>query len=307
MWPAWPSAAWPARRRCALSTSRASACTMALLAWAMAAVARARPASFWASWASSVSATSRASTSPFFTRMPSSASTSVTRRPSTSGPDQDLLARHQRAGGQHRRREVGRRDARDRHRRRQRQQVVGRDLLGARLPPGRSARGSDLADQRQRDHQEAEREHGADQYLSHDRPSLRGLVVVGCWLARDRHGRLGTGLRSAADQLQHGRHDGLARSKPGSTARRQNMPSPTTMNALATVGMSSVGRDAALVLHVLEQLLEALERCSGRCCWKISPTRGLRVDSRPISMHMRWPVGRLLEEILLAQLPQRLA
>ena len=43
-------------------------------------------ASFWATWASSVSATSRASTSPFFTRMPSSASTSVTRRPSTSGP-----------------------------------------------------------------------------------------------------------------------------------------------------------------------------------------------------------------------------
>ena len=52
----------------------------------MAAVARARPASFWATWASSVSATSLASTSPFLTRWPSSASTSVMRRPSTSGP-----------------------------------------------------------------------------------------------------------------------------------------------------------------------------------------------------------------------------
>ena len=44
------------------------------------------PASFCASCASSVSATSLASTSPFFTRSPSSASTSMTRRPSTSGP-----------------------------------------------------------------------------------------------------------------------------------------------------------------------------------------------------------------------------
>src|SRR5262245_22659327 len=59
---------------------------MPLLACALAASARAKAASFCASWASSVSDTRRASTSPLFTRMPSSARTSVTRRPSTSGP-----------------------------------------------------------------------------------------------------------------------------------------------------------------------------------------------------------------------------
>ena len=149
-----PSAAWRARRRCGPLRAAPRPARSALLAWAIAAVARARPASFWASCASSVSATSLASTSPFLTRIAFVGQHLGDAQALDLGPDQDFLARHQRAGGQHRRREVGRRDAGDRHGRGQRQQVVVRDLLGARL--GRAGRARQrLADQRQRDHQEA--------------------------------------------------------------------------------------------------------------------------------------------------------
>ena len=50
----------------------------------------------------------------------------------------------------------------------------------------------------------------------------------------------------------------VAGSKAGSTARRQNMPSAMTVKALVSGRDVERGRDAALVLHALEQLLEAL-------------------------------------------------
>ena len=48
------------------------------------------------------------------------------------GSDQDFLARHQRAGGQHRLHEIGGRDAGDRHRRGKHQRFIGRRRLGNR-------------------------------------------------------------------------------------------------------------------------------------------------------------------------------
>ena len=204
----WPAACSGLARSKALraSTSRASACTMALLAWAMAAVARAM-----AGVVLGELGIERVGDEPGQHVALLHAHAFVGQHLGDAqafdlGPDQDLLARHQRAGGQHGLREVGRRDAGDRHGRGQRQQIVVRDLLGARL--GRAGRARQrLADQRQRDHQEAERKHAADQYLSHGRPLLRGLVVVvGCWREhRPRHR-----IEERADQLQHGRHDRLA-------------------------------------------------------------------------------------------------
>jgi hypothetical protein len=67
------SSAWLA------STCAASAWTMVLRAWAIAASARVRVAAFWASCVSSTSRESRASTCPCFTTVPSSTSTSAMR------------------------------------------------------------------------------------------------------------------------------------------------------------------------------------------------------------------------------------
>ena len=86
------------------------------------------------------------------------------------GPDQDLLARHQRAGGQHRLREVGRRDARDRHRRGDAPARCRGGLSRALVSDGPDGRGSGLPTSVSEIIRKQSGEHGADQYLSHDRP-----------------------------------------------------------------------------------------------------------------------------------------
>ena len=177
---------WPAVRRglarsnaLLLSTRRASACTMVLLAWAMAAVARAS-----AGVVLGELGIERVGDEPRQHVALLHAHTLVGQHLGDAqafdlGPDQDLLARHQRAGGQHRFHEVGRRDAGDRHGRGEHQRIVGWRHFGAAAAGASTVAPRQLlADQRERDHQEAERQHGADQDLSHDRPSLRGLVVV---------------------------------------------------------------------------------------------------------------------------------
>ena len=94
-------------------------------------------------------------------------------------------------------------------------------------------------------------------------------------------------------------------SNAGSTARRQNMPSEMTMKTLATVGMSSVGGDAALVLQLLEQLLEALDDEAVEALVDLADARVARRLQADVDAHAVH-VGRLFEEILLAEHAQRL-
>ena len=77
---AWRARNWPAPRRAWRSCRRSG-----FRDCEIAASQRAIIASFCASWASSDSCTRMASTSPFFTRSPSSTFSSSTRKPSTSG------------------------------------------------------------------------------------------------------------------------------------------------------------------------------------------------------------------------------
>ncbi len=286
----------PLDRRCGFPPGAPRPARSSPSAWAMAAAVRARPASFWASWASSVSATSRASTSPFFTRMPSSASTSVTRRPSTSGPTR-ISSRATsepvastvsvKSAGATRAtvttaatsvvRSLGGRVA----------------VSGSRRRAAATCRPASARPSRRRRRARAP----ISNFLMVD-PSRFAWVWLLWW-------RRAPGLSSSLDQLQHGRHHGLRLSKSGSTARRQNMPSRDHHERLGhrrdVERRARCGPSSFSFWNSFSKL-STMKR-SNR--WKISPTRGLRVDSRPISMHMRRLSAGSSQEIVLAQRLQR--
>ena len=95
-----------------------------------------------------------------------------------------------------------------------------------------------------------------------------------------------------------------AGSNAGSTARRQNMPSETTMKALTVVGMSSAGAMRPSACSFGEQLLEALGDVAVDALEDLADARVARRLQADLDAHAV-AVRRLLQEVLLAQRPQR--
>src|SRR5581483_895805 len=297
------SAMWPASRRgfarsnaLRLSTRRASACTMLLRAWAIDTASRASAASFCATWASRVSETSRASTSPFFTRMPSSASTSMMRSPSTSGPTRISS----RATSEPVASTVSTKSAGA-----ARTTVTAaasiRDSLGggcwALLGAGPKGRGKGLPTSVSEIIRKARASTAPIRSFRMFDPS-RG------W----RLGRRGRGrshrVEQRADQLQHGRHHGRG------IECRVDGPAPEHAvgdhhEGLDRRGDVERGGDAALRLQPAEQLLEALGDVAVEAVMDLADAGIARRLQADLDAHAV-AGGGLLEEILLAQGPQGL-
>src|SRR5436190_11191702 len=304
MWPAARSGLARSKAFCA-STSRASACTIALLAWAMAAVARAWPASFWASWASRVSATSRASTSPFLTRKPSSASTSVMRRPSTSGPTRiSSRATSEPVASTVAVKSAGATRA-----------TVTAAASASRLSCGISlalvsagpvARGSVLPTSVSEIIRKQSASTAPINILRMADLLPRGLVVADGGLCRRGTGRrirFCHGIEERADQRHDGRHDGLG-IEAGIDGAAPEHAVGHQHERPRHGGNVQRRRDAPLVVHALEQLGEAFEDVAVDPLVDLADARIARGFEADLHAHAV-VLGRIVDEISLAQLAQR--